>query len=64
MLSKRLIAINRIQIKVFLYIIYKCLLCIFMYIEIQTHACIYLEKYAVYILNIFIYNIKYNNINI
>ncbi len=32
-----------------------------MYIEIQTHACIYLRKICyVYILNIFIYNIKYN----
>ncbi len=43
-----------------------CVLCIFIiYIYINTHACIYFRKICyVYILNIFIYNINYININI
>ncbi len=42
-----------------------CVLCIFMYILIHTHACIYFRKICYfYILNIFIYNVNYININI
>ncbi len=51
--------INRIQNKRFSYIIYECLLCIFI-MYINTNTCMYLSKkiFNVYILNIFIYNIK------
>ncbi len=34
------------------------------YVYINTNTCIYLRKIYVYILNIFIYNIKYKNMNI
>ncbi len=63
---KRLIAINRIQNKRFVYKIYVRVLCIFiMFIQIHTHACIYLRKICyIYILNIFIYDINYMNLNI
>ncbi len=62
---KRLIVINRIQNKVFVYIIYVCALCIFiMYIKIHKHAYIYLRKICyVYKLSIFIYNLTYMNKN-
>ncbi len=44
------------KIKVFVYIIYVCVLCIFIiYIKIQTHACIYLNMSCLYIK--YIYNI-------
>ncbi len=61
---KRLIAINRIQNKSCLHNICMCAVYIY-YVYIHTHACIYLRKIGyVYILNIFIYNINYMNINI
>ncbi len=38
----------------------------FYYVYINTNTCMYIFKklYYVYILHIFIYNIKYNNLNI
>ncbi len=38
----------------------------FYYVYINTNTCMYIFKkiYYVYILDIFIYNIKYNNLNI
>ncbi len=55
---KRLIVINRIQNKSFcLHNICVCTVCTFiMYVQIHTHACIYLRKICyICILNIFIY---------
>ncbi len=62
---KRLIAINRIQNKSVFNIIYVCTVYIY-YVYINTHTCMYIFKKIcyVYILNIFIYNINYMNINI
>ncbi len=55
----QLIAINRIQNKVFVYIIYVYTVYIYYVYIIQTHACIYLRKKCyVYLLNLFIYNVK------
>ncbi len=63
--GQRLIMINRIQNKsVCVHNIYVCTVYIY-YVYINTHACIYWRKMCyVYILNIFIYNINYMNINI
>ncbi len=61
---KQLIAINGIQKKFCLHnvcvcIVYMC------YVYINTHTCMYIfNTNVVYILNIFLYNINYMNINI
>ncbi len=63
------------KIKVFVYIVSKnnnnnyyqvyCVYLLCIYIKIHTNACTYLRKICyVYILNIFIENINYMNINI
>ncbi len=61
----QLITINRIQNKsFFLHNICMCTVYIY-YRYINTHTCMYIsEKNFFYILNIFIYNINYMNINI
>ncbi len=63
---KWLILINRIQNKVFVYIIYVCVCVCTVYIYyVHKKACIYLRKICnVYILHIFVYEYKYIHANI
>ncbi len=63
---KRLIVINRIENKSFgLHNICVCSVYIY-YAYLNGHTCMYIfqKKKCFYILNIFIYNINYMNINI
>ncbi len=62
---KRLITINRIKNKSFcLHNICMCTVYIY-YVYKYKHMHVYIhEKYVMFILNIFIYNIKYKNINV
>ncbi len=42
-----------------------CVYCVYLCMYINTNTCMYIfKKKIVYILNVFIYNIKYKNMNI